>query len=204
MPRKRRRVLMRLDLVIQHATHLHLGVNHHLDLAVRKYLRAVRSCVLGANLVGRNVQLAAVGLQCVGLQHIHGFIRAVVVNLALRKPAHAPVRLYADRTLHRLKATAIGIHVVVREVKHLGESGLVSCVRSAGQQTQNQHRPKPDELLQLQHHRVREIFKAIEAHRNFRFGYARLKLEAVCLGNTARSQELIGAIQFDHCLCKGL
>ena len=121
-----------------------------------------------------------------------------------KRLAHYLSEINADRTLHLLKATAIGIHVVVREVKHLGESGPVSCVPGAGRQRQKKYRQKPGELLQQQHHSAREIFEANVAHRNFRFGYARLKLEAVCLGNTARSQELIGAIQFDHCLCKGL
>ncbi len=50
------------------------------------------------------------------------------------------------------------------------EGELVSRVPGTGRQRQNQHRPKPGELLQLEHHWVREIFKAVEAHRNFRFG----------------------------------
>ena len=70
------------------------------------------------------------------------------------------------------KATAIGIHVVMREVKHLGESGLVSCVPRAGRQRQNKQRPKPGELLQQQHHLAREIFTAVEAHCNFRISHA--------------------------------
>jgi hypothetical protein len=65
--------------------------------------------------------------------------------------------------------------VVVREIKHLGESGLVSCVPGAGRQRQKKYRQKPSEYLQLEHHWVMEIFEANVAHQNFLFCYVQFR-----------------------------